>query len=236
MPDTIGKVCLDLREYAEPQRAQAHQRFFKTGPGEYGEGDLFLGIRVPHIRKLVSKYRGLSLADTKKLLKSKWHEERLFALLMLVDSFKSGSDDLKESIYSLYMTSTKWINNWDLIDLTAAHIPGAWLSDRDREPLFDFAKSDDLWKKRIAIISTHCFIRKNDFSHTLAISEILLTDRHDLIHKAVGWMLREAGKRNLEVEEVFLKKHYSKMPRTMLRYAIEKFPEEKRQNYLKGRI
>ena len=236
MSDIVNEISRELRMFAEPERASIHQRFFKTGMGEYGEGDRFLGIRVPHIRKLVRRFRGLSLEDTEKLLHSQWHEERLFALLVMVDAFKRADGKLKEKIYNLYMGSTQWINNWDLVDLSAAHIPGGWLFKRDRKPLYEFADSDDLWKKRIAIISTQHFIRKNDFKDTLAISRKLLKDDHDLIHKAVGWMLREVGKKDLETEEKFLRKHYMNMPRTMLRYAIERFPEEKRQKYLKGRI
>jgi len=236
MTDKINDISRELRELAEPKRAETHQRFFKTGRGEYGEGDMFLGIRVPHVRKLVRKFRGLSLKDTEELLHSRWHEERLFALLVLVDSFKIADGKLRKEIYDLYMGSMQWINNWDLVDLSAPHISGAWLYDRDRKPLHEFAESNDLWKKRIAIISTQHFIRKNDYTDTLAISEKLLKDNHDLIHKAVGWMLREVGNRNLEAEEKFLRKHYMSMPRTMLRYAIEKFPEEKRQKYLKGKI
>lgn len=236
MADTISDIARELRELAETKRAETHQRFFKTGKGEYGEGDMFLGIRVPHIRKLVRKFRGISQEHTEKLLHSRWHEERLFALLILVDSFKTGDKELRKEIYDLYMCSTQWINNWDLVDLSAHHIPGGWLYDRDRKPLHEFAESNDLWKKRIAIISTQHFIRKNDYTDTLAISEKLLQDNHDLIHKAVGWMLREVGNRNLVTEEKFLKKHYMNMPRTMLRYAIEKFPEQKRQKYLKDKI
>lgn len=236
MTDKINDISRELRELAEPKRAETHQRFFKTGKGEYGEGDMFLGIRVPHVRKLVKEFRGLSLNDTKKLLHSRWHEERMFALLALVDSFKKADGKLGKDIYDLYMGSTQWINNWDLVDLSAPQISGAWLFDRDRKPLHEFAESNDLWKRRIAIISTQHFIRKNDYTDTLAISEKLLEDNHDLIHKAVGWMLREVGNRNLEAEEKFLGKHYMSMPRTMLRYAIEKFPEEKRQKYLKGKI
>jgi len=236
MPQTIENISLELREYAEPERAAIHQRFFKTGKGEYGEGDRFLGIRVPFIRKLVKKHRGLPISSTEELLHSCWHEERLFALLILVDSFRKGNEKLREDIYKLYMSSTERINNWDLVDLSAPHIAGEWLFGRSRAPLFEFAETCDLWKKRISIISTQHFIRKNDFPDTLAISEILLQDDHDLIHKAVGWMLREVGKRDLETEEGFLRKHYMNMPRTMLRYSIEKFPEKKRLDYLKGRI
>ena len=194
MPDAINEISRELRSFAEPERARIHQRFFKTGRGEYGEGDKFLGIRVPYIRKLVRKFRGLSMTDTEKLLHSRWHEERLFALLVMVDAFKKGDTQLQEEIYSLYMVSTKWINNWDLVDLSAPHIPGGWLYSRDRKPLYEFAESEDLWKKRIAIISTQHFIRKNDFKDTLRISRKLLKDHHDLIHKADGWMLREVGK------------------------------------------
>lgn len=236
MSNAIVEISRELRELAEPERARVHQRFFKTGRGEYGEGDKFLGIRVPHIRKLVRKFRDLSPADTEKLLHSRWHEERFFALLILVDSFKRSREELRKNIYDLYMSSTQWINNWDLVDLSAPHIPGGWLYCRDRTPLYGFAESNDLWKKRIAVISTQYFIRKNDFGDTLAISEKLINDNHDLIHKAVGWMLREVGKKDLEAEEKFLRKHYKNMPRTMLRYAIERFPEERRQKYLKGRI
>lgn len=236
MSDIIGEISRELRKLAEPERARIHQRFFKTGRGEYGEGDMFLGIRVPHIRKHVKNFRELSLTDTENLLHSRWHEERLFALLILVDSFKRSGDELGENIYDLYMDSTRWINNWDLVDLSAPNIPGVWLLSRDRKPLYEFAESDDLWKKRISIISTQHFIRKNDFKDTLHISKKLLKDDHDLIHKAVGWMLREVGKKNLETEEEFLMEHYREMPRTMLRYAIERFPEEKRQKYLKGEI
>lgn len=234
--DPTSAIAGELRKLADPERAEIHQRFFKTGRGEYGEGDRFLGIRVPCIRKLVKKFRGLALTDAEKLLCSRWHEERLFALLVLVDSFKRNGKELRKDIYNLYMDGTRWINNWDLVDLSAPHIPGAWLYSRSRNPLYEFAQSGDLWKKRIAVISTQHFIRMNDFEDTLAISEKLLHDNHDLIHKAVGWMLREVGKRDLETEEIFLKIHYRNMPRTMLRYAIEKFPEEKRQKYLKGRI
>jgi len=233
---TVSDISLELRKLAEPERAEVHQRFFKTGKGEYGEGDKFLGVRVPLIRKLLRQHRGLPLADITVLLSSRWHEERLFALLAMVDSFGRSNRELREEIYDLYMASTQWINNWDLVDLSAPGIPGAWLFDKDRKPLYEFARSSGLWKKRIAIISTQHFIRNNDFSDTLAISEILLGDVHDLIHKAVGWMLREVGKRDLEIEEKFLREYYSEMPRTMLRYAIERFPEEKRQDYLKGRF
>lgn len=236
MGNAVHEISERLREIAEPDRAAKHQRFFKTGEGEYGEGDKFIGVRVPLLRKLVREFRGLSLEEITTLLFSSWHEERLFALLMMGDSFKRGDDKQKEEIFILFMNSTSQINNWDLVDSSAPYIAGAWLFDRDRTPLFQFAESDNLWERRIAIISTQYFIRKNDFEDTLRISEILLKNKEDLIHKAVGWMLREVGNRNMHTEERFLKKHCKRMPRTMLRYAIEKFPEEKRQMYLKGLI
>ncbi|MCD4846845.1 MAG: DNA alkylation repair protein [Candidatus Aegiribacteria sp.] len=236
MDNAVHEIAKRLRGIAEPDRAAKHQKFFKTGKGEYGEGDKFIGVRVPLIRKLLREFRGLSLEEINTLLFSPWHEERLFALLMMDDLFKRGDGKRKEEIYNLFMNSTSQINNWDLVDSSAPYIAGAWLFDRDRTPLFRFAESDNLWERRIAIISTQYFIRRNDFADTLRIAEILLEDREDLIHKAVGWMLREVGNRNMHTEERFLKKHYKRMPRTMLRYAIEKFPEEKRQMYLKGLI
>lgn len=236
MNNIVSRISKRLREIAEPDRAAKHQRFFKTGEGEYGEGDKFIGVRVPLIRKLVREFRGLSLEEMKTLLFSSWHEERLFALLMMCDSFKRGDDKRKEGIYDLFMNSTTNINNWDLVDSSAPYIAGVWLYGRDRTPLYKFAVSNNLWERRIAIIATQYFIRRNDFTDTLGIAEILLEDREDLIHKAVGWMLREAGNKDMKTEEKFLKKHYKRMPRTMLRYAIEKFPEEKRQMYLKGLI
>lgn len=236
MSNTVLEIQGRLREIGEPDRAAQHQRFFKTGKGEYGEGDKFIGVRVPLIRKLVREFRGLSLEEIKSLLFSTWHEERLFALLMMDDSFKRGDENHKEDIYNLFMNSTSQINNWDLVDSSAPYIAGAWLFDRNRAPLFQFAESFDLWERRISIISTQYFIRQHDFADTLRISEILLEDREDLIHKAVGWMLREIGNRDMKTEEKFLEKHYGVMPRTMLRYSIEKFPEEQRQMYLKGLI
>ena len=234
MSEINGRIGDELRKYAEPERAESYQRFFRTGPGEYGEGDRFLGIRVPHIRKLVRSFRGLSLKACDGLLHSEWHEERLFALLMMVDGFDRGDTTTRRDIYDLYMSRTGQVNNWDLVDLSAPGIPGAWLMDRDRDPLYQFASDGHLWERRISIVATHYFIRRGDFADTLGIADILLEDGHDLIHKAVGWMLREVGKRDLETEEAFLRTRCRSMPRTMLRYAIEKFPEGKRQAYLKG--
>ena len=223
-----------LREFADKKKAAVLRGFFKTGPGQYGEGDLFLGVVVPNVRKVAGECRGAPLEEITKLLPSSWHEERLLALLMLVDRFEAGDDGLKKKIYKLYLKNTRYINNWDLVDLTAPNIAGAYLADKDRKQLYSFARSKDLWKRRIAILATYAFIRRDDFVDTLGISVLLLADDHDLMHKAVGWMLREVGKRSLSAEEKFLKRHYKTMPRTMLRYAIERFPEAKRQKYLKG--
>ena len=210
--------------------------FFKTGTGDYGEGDRFLGIRVPVLRKLVKTYKGISLDEIMKLLKSAYHEERMLALFFLVDMFEKGEAGTRKATYNAYLDNTAYINNWDLVDTTAPHIVGAFLVDRNRAPLYQLATSKSLWERRIAIISTFYFIRRHDFGDTLELSRIFLRDQEDLMHKAVGWMLREVGKRRMSALEGFLKTHYKHMPRTMLRYAIEKFPETKRQSYLKGKI
>jgi 3-methyladenine DNA glycosylase AlkD len=212
------------------------QRFFKTGKGDYGEGDIFYGIKVPVQRIISKQFKDLALDDLKTLILSKIHEERLIAAFILVDQFKSGDEKKKKTIFDFYIKNRKGINNWDLVDLSAPKIIGMHLLDKEKELLYKFANSKDLWEKRISIISTQTFIREHFFEDTLNISKILLNDKHDLIHKAVGWMLREIGNRDMDAEEEFLKKHYKKMPRTMLRYAIEKFPEPKRLNYLKGLI
>jgi len=234
----------DLMLLANKEIAEHSQRFFKTGKGEYGESDIFLGIRVPVLRKLVNKYRGISLEEVSKLLHSKFHEERLLAVLILVHLFKNRSGTLDESgtydgqkqIYNLYLDNIEFINNWDIVDISAGNIVGAYLHQKDKALLYRLVKSQNLWERRISIISTFYFIRQNEFDDTLKIAEILLNDKEDLIQKAVGWMLREVGKREIEIEEEFLQEHYMKMPRTMLRYAIEKFPETKRKMYLRGEV
>jgi 3-methyladenine DNA glycosylase AlkD len=230
----IHEVHKTLAELANAEDGIFLQRFFKTGPGQYGEGDLFRGIRVPPLRRLAAAFRGLSLEQAALLLSSSYHEDRLLALLILVGKFKRGDDGERHGIYRLYLENTRFINNWDLVDASAEHIVGGYLRERDREPLRLLARSADLWERRIAIMATFHFIRRGGFDATLEIGEMLLQDRHDLIHKAVGWMLREVGKRDLPTEENFLLAHYRRMPRTMLRYAIERFPEERRQGYLKG--
>ena len=226
----------ELLQLANEKIAEHSQRFFKTGKGEYGEGDIFLGIRVPLLRKLVKKYRGISITEVRKLLHSKFHEERLLAVLMLVQLFKSGDKSVEKQVYDLYLENTEFINNWDLVDISASHIVGAHLHEKDKAPLYNLVQSKNLWERRISIISTFYFIRQNEFDDTLKIAKILLNDKEDLIHKAVGWMLREVGKREIEFEEEFLQEHYKIMPRTMLRYAIEKFPETSRKMYLRGEV
>jgi 3-methyladenine DNA glycosylase AlkD len=225
-----------LKNLGNPEHAAVSQRFFKTGPGQYGEGDIFIGIRVPVLRKLAGECRDLPVSEIEILLRSPIHEERLLAVLLFVRIFKAGPDDVKKDIYDRYLKSTEFINNWDLVDVSAEHIVGAYLMDKSRRPLYRLAKSKKLWERRIAIMATFHFVKRREFAETLKISSMLLADRHDLIHKATGWMLREIGKRDLRTEETFLKKHYKNMPRTMLRYAIEKFPEDKRQRYLKGSV
>jgi len=218
------------------EQAAVSQRFFKTGPGEYGEGDIFLGIKVPVLRNLAKDYFDLSLKDVKTILGSQYHEQRLLSLFIMVDQFSKGDQKKKKSIYQLYLKNTRFINNWDLVDSSAHLIVGPSLMDKTKAPLYEMARSDLLWERRIAIMSTFHYIKNDKFTDTLKIAEILLSDKEDLIHKAVGWMLREIGKRHLQSEETFLKQHYQNMPRTMLRYAIEKFAEPKRKRYLKGQI
>jgi 3-methyladenine DNA glycosylase AlkD len=224
-----------LQQLGSPEKARFLQSFFKTGPGQYAEGDLFIGVTVPETRRLLKEYRNLTHEDVLPLLKSPIHEERLFALLALVRCFDKGDPALREEIYSLYLASTAYINNWDLVDCSAPQIVGGYLLDRQRDPLEHLARSGSLWERRIAIIATFTFIRQNRFQDTMRIAELLLNDRADLIHKAVGWMLREVGKRDQALEEDFLQRFCRIMPRTMLRYAIEKFPEQKRKMYLSGK-
>lgn len=233
---SLIKLKAALRKYADKKQAGLLQRFFKTGPGEYAEGDVFLGIKVPVLRALAKKHRALAFDDTLQLLKSRLHEERLLALLILMLKYRNANFPEKERIFKAYLKHTKYINNWDLVDVSAKHIVGGFLNNRDRSVLYRLAGSGSLWERRIAVLATFHFVGNDDFGDSLKIAKILLADAHDLIHKAVGWMLREVGKRDRAVEERFLKKHCSVMPRTMLRYAIERFPEPKRQAYLKDRV
>jgi 3-methyladenine DNA glycosylase AlkD len=212
------------------------QRFFKTGPGQYGEGDLFRGIRVPVLRRLCKAHEDIPLGLAEQLLHSIHHEDRLLALLILVRKYANADETIKAAIYTLYLDNTRFINNWDLVDASAEHIVGAYLNDKSREPLYQLARSRSLWERRIAMLATFHFIKRGRVDETFRIAKILLTDKEDLIHKAVGWMLREAGKRDIQSEEAFLSEHYQQMPRKMLRYAIEKFPHDKRLSYLKGTV
>jgi 3-methyladenine DNA glycosylase AlkD len=228
----LADLRKQLRACANPEDARNLAWFFKTGPGEYAEGDRFLGIRVPVLRKMARAYDGLGLADTQELLHSAYHEERLLALLMLVRCYQRGDDTVRRRIFHLYLGGTKWVNNWDLVDLTAPHIVGAWLLRRSRHGLERLARSGNLWERRIAVLATLAFIREGQFQDTLRLCRRLLKDEHDLMHKACGWMLREVGKRNQAVLEAFLKARSPQMPRTMLRYAIERLPEARRAAWL----
>ena len=232
----IRIIQSELKALANKKNAEVARRFFKTGPGEYGEGDIFLGIRVPVLRKLAKNFRTISIEEAGQLLKSPIHEERLLSLFILIHIYSGGEGPVKRKVYDLYLKNTEFINNWDLVDSSAEHIAGNYLLNKKKNPIYRLARSENLWERRISIMSTFCFIKHGQYSETLKIGKILLNDKEDLIHKAVGWMLREVGKRNLPLEEEFLKENYKDMPRTMLRYAIEKFPESKRQRYLKGKI
>ena len=233
---TLQMIKKRLAQLANKEKAEILQQFFKTGPGEYGEGDVFIGVKVPDLRKVAKDFRDIAIKDVTILLESAIHEERLLALLILVGKYAKGDETAKKEIYKLYLDKTKFINNWDLVDVTAHHIVGDYLMNKNKDPLYSLARSEDLWERRIAIMATFYFIRNERYADTLKIAKTLLNDKEDLIHKAVGWMLREIGKRDMISEEIFLKQHYKEMPRTMLRYAIEKFPEYKRQKYLKGKI
>ncbi|HJQ53655.1 MAG TPA: DNA alkylation repair protein, partial [Gemmatimonadaceae bacterium] len=222
---TLASLREELHALGSPERAVHSLRFFKTGPGQYGEGDKFLGLTVPEMRSLARKYRELSDDDALKLLASPWHEDRLVALILLVNAFERGDESRRKRIHRAYLANARHINNWDLVDVSAGSIVGSHLDARNISLLERLARSSDLWERRIAIVATLAFIRENEFRPTLRISRLLLEDSHDLIHKATGWMLREVGKRDRAVLDGFLRQHYGKMPRTMLRYAIERHPE-----------
>lgn len=235
---TLENLREDLKRAANSEKARGAQRYFKTGKGEYGADDIFLGVAAPQTRAIVKKYwREISVADIKNLLRGKIHEERMTALLILVKKFEKGNEIQRKEIFDLYLTNTKHINNWDLVDLSSPKIVGAYLGDKDKSILLKLAKSKSLWERRIAILATFWFIGKGKFKYTLKIAAVLINDKEDLIHKAAGWGLREIGKCcGQEIEEEFLRRHYQAMPRTMLRYAIERFDEAKRRAYLTGEI
>lgn len=232
----LPQLKKDLQSKASPEKAEIYQRFFKTGKGEYGEGDIFIGLTVPEQRTIAKKYSNLSLPKIQQLLKSKIHEHRLVAVLILVDKFKKSNESNKENIFNFYLKNTGHINNWDLVDLSSDKIIGGFLLNKDKKILYKLVHSKNIWERRISIISTFQFIKNNEFEDTLTISELLLNDKHDLIHKAVGWMLREVGKRDEKVLKDFLKSHYHDLPRTTLRYAIERFEEEERKKWLKREL
>ncbi|MCK5320841.1 DNA alkylation repair protein [Candidatus Parcubacteria bacterium] len=231
----IKKIKKELNSLANKKQAKILQGFFKTGKGEYGEWDIFLGIKVPVQRMVAGRFENLLLKDIEQLLHSKIHEYRMTAIIILVNQFKKDDENLKEKIYKLYLRNAKWINNWDLVDVSSHYIIGEHLLNKPRDILYKLAKSKMLWERRIAIISTFAFIRNNDLKDTIKLAQTLLNDKHDLIHKACGWSLREVGKKSEQGEKnliKFLDKHTLKMPRTMLRYAIERLPEKKRKYYL----
>jgi 3-methyladenine DNA glycosylase AlkD len=228
----LDQIKRDLLQISDPNHAKRLAGFFKTGKGQYGEGDLFLGIPVPKQRKIAKKYFNLGLNGIQELLKSKFHEHRFTALIILVSKYQKAEESIKNEVFDFLLQNIDRINNWDLTDWSAPRIIGDYLIDKDRSILYELAMSNSMWERRISILATFKFIANNDFEDALEISELLLNDKHDLIHKAVGWALREIGKRDQELEEQFLNKHAAKMPRTMLRYAIEKFDEKKRKFYL----
>lgn len=233
---TLNQLKADLRKLATAERAKSSAWFFKTGPGQYGEGDQFIGVSVPDQRKVAKRYQDLALSDAEALLMSPIHEERLTALFILVSQFRRGDEKIQKEIYTFYIRNAKLVNNWDLVDSSAPYL-GYYLLKRDRSTLFRLAKSSNLWERRIAIMMTFAFIMEGESETTLEIADMLLHDDHDLIQKAVGWMLREVGKRvSQQAEEDFLAARYQTMPRTMLRYAIERFEPERRQQYLKSEI
>lgn len=225
----------NIKKSGNPKRAKASARYFKTGVGEYGFGDIFLGLSVPDCRNIALKYKDLSLDEIGNLLRSEIHEERLIALLILVYQFEH-EEMLQRRIYEFYLKNTKFVNNWDLVDLSSPKIVGGYLMDKPKNILHKLAGSDNLWERRIAVLSTFNFIRDGEFSEALSIAEELISDKEDLIQKAVGWMLREVGKKDQKTEISFLNKHYKTMGRTALRYAIERFPEKLRNKYLMGKV
>jgi 3-methyladenine DNA glycosylase AlkD len=231
---TASEIQNHLRGLSSPEAAARAARFFKSGPGQYGEGDILLGLRAEVMHRLSKEYHSLPFRDLRILLRSPVHEDRSLALLILVRQATKGDGTVKQKIYELYLAHTRYINNWDLVDASAREIVGGYLYDKPREPLVQLARSASLWERRISIVATHYFIRQGEFADTLRIAKLLLGDKEDLIHKAVGWMLREVGKRDQPTLEKFLRRHGSVMPRTTLRYAIERFPKELRLAYLSG--
>lgn len=235
MKEAARALCAELDGAGDPGHAEHLQRFFRTGPGEYGAGDRFLGLRVPEVRAVARRHRGLSMPDLADVLASAWHEHRQAALFVLADRYRRAAPAEREAIAAFYLDHLDAVNSWDLVDGSAPHILGFHLLDRDRGVLYELAGSGHLWRQRVAVLATFPFIRVGQFDDTLRLAELLLDHPHDLIHKAVGWMLREVGKRDRAAEERFLDRHAARMPRTMLRYAIERFEPELRRSYLQRR-
>jgi 3-methyladenine DNA glycosylase AlkD len=233
MEDRLTKLEKILLGRKNLSKSKILSRYFKTGPGEYGEGDIFLGISVVEQRGIIKDFLGLNLSDLQKLLNSKYHEFRLSALLILIKKYQSASPVDQKKIVDFYFKNIKNINNWDLVDVSCHYIIGAYFFDKDRQMFYDLAQSQNLWAKRIAVVSTFYFIKNNDLDDIFKLAQLLIKDQHDLMHKAIGWMLREAGKRDSLRLEKFLIKNIKNIPRTTLRYAIEKFPEKKRREFLK---
>jgi 3-methyladenine DNA glycosylase AlkD len=233
---TVAAIRARVRSLGDPDAARAAVRYCKTGPGQYAEGDVFVGLRAATLRQLAREYRDLPPEQAIELLQSPVHEDRSLALLILADAATRGDAARKKEVYDLYLAHTRFVNNWDLVDVSAAAVVGGHLAERSRRPLVRLAKSASLWERRIAVVATHHFIRRGEFADTLTVAELLLGDREDLIHKAVGWMLREVGKRDQAVLEGFLAGHYRRMPRAMLRYAIERFAGPRRRQYLRGEV
>jgi 3-methyladenine DNA glycosylase AlkD len=229
----INSIKSEINNFSSSEKAKVLSRFFKTGPGQYGEGDKFIGVKVPEIRKIAKKYKDLSNKEIISLLENDIHEYRLRALIIMVLKMRIVSDEGRKELYDLYLENIQHINNWDLVDLSCYEIVGAYLEDKSRKPLYNLARSKNIWERRTAIVSTYKFIRKGDLDDTFKISEILLDDECDLIHKAVGWMLREAGKSDLRRLEGFLDDYAEYMPRTTLRYSIERMDANNKARYMK---
>ncbi len=227
MINNAVQIKKELKNLADPERAAHSSRYFKTGKGEYGEGDKFLGIVMPDQRKVAKAHRDLPFKEVQKLLESAYHEHRMTGFLILTYKFAKADEKRRREIYNFYYKNRKYSNNWDLVDVIVPKIMGAWLLDKKRDVLYKLARSKSLWDRRIAVLSTFAFIDQSDFEDALKIAEILVNDEHDLIHKAVGWALREIGKKDAEAERGFLRKYHKAMPRVMYRYAIEKGVTEK---------
>jgi 3-methyladenine DNA glycosylase AlkD len=226
------QVKTELKKLSDPEHATKLQGFFKTGEGEYGEGDIFIGVRVPDQRRIAKKYKNIPLTDVLGLIQSGIHEHRLTALFILTEQFNKGDEEAKRRIVDLYLGNTAHVNNWDLVDSSAHKILGEWLVNKPRDTLYAMVESENIWERRISIISTFAFIRRGDLGDALALARALIDDGHDLIHKASGWVLREVGKKDQSALERFLLKHYEAMPRTMLRYSIERLPEERKRFFM----